>query len=330
MRELVSVIIPVYNVEKYLRECIDSVLKQSYENMEILLIDDGATDLSGEICDEYELKDNRIRVIHQENQGLSGARNTGFYQAKGKYVYFLDSDDWIIPETIELLYEKAEQEKADIVFFEALTFEDGKPENVTAKGYSYKNTYETEKGIQVFRELQKNKEYHSAVPLLFINKSVMKKLNLCFEQGILYEDMLFTFELFCRVERVVQLKKSLYRRRYRSNSIVTSKKTKKNFSSAYTVYKKVEEISSDLDILEEDCVKQYICRCAFNTFNYYRALSKPERKECLKIYQQFRQDVLENNAYGNRALKMRCYGYMPWVIYKLFEKVFVTGMKGTK
>ena len=136
-QELISVIIPVYNVEKYLRECIDSVLNQSYQNLEIILVDDGSTDSSGEICDEYEKQDIRIRVIHQKNQGLSGARNTGFQNANGEYVYFLDSDDWIVPEAIKCLVKRAEEESADVVFFEAFSFEDGKPEQTTTKGYSY-------------------------------------------------------------------------------------------------------------------------------------------------------------------------------------------------
>lgn len=330
MKELVSVIIPIYNVEKYLRECIDSVLCQSYKNLEIILVDDGAIDSSGIICDEYALKDKRIKVIHQENQGLSGARNTGFYHATGKYVYFLDSDDWIVPETIEVLYDRSEKEAADVIFFEALSFEDENPEIMMPKGYSYKNEYDTGSGKQMLRELQMNKEYHSAVPLLFINKSFMDKISICFGQGILYEDVLFTYELLCRAERVSQLKLPLYRRRYRSNSIMTSKKTKSNFTSAFTVYRRVKEVSSVLEIINEDFAKQYICRCAFNTFNYYRVLEKDEKKECLNTYQEFRQDVLGNKAYGNKVLQMRCYGYVPWIIYRGFEKVFMAGMKGKK
>ena len=90
---MVSVIIPVYNVEKYLAECVDSVLAQSCQNYEIILVDDGATDSSGRMCDEYARKDSRIRVIHQSNGGLSAARNAGLDAAQGEYVYFLDSDD---------------------------------------------------------------------------------------------------------------------------------------------------------------------------------------------------------------------------------------------
>ena len=108
------------------------------------------------------------------------------------------------------------------------------------------------------------------------------------------------------------------------------RKTKKNFVSAFTVYDKVRNVSNKLGIVNESFAKQYIIRCAFNTFNYYKALSKEERKRCLEIYQKFRQDVLDHKAYGNKALQMRCYGYVPWVIYKIFEKVFIAGVKGNK
>ncbi len=101
--DLISVIVPVYNVEGYLRRCVDSILAQTYENLEILLVDDGATDSSGAICDEYASKDPRVRVIHKENGGLSSARNAGIDEARGDYLAFVDSDDWIEPETYAYL-----------------------------------------------------------------------------------------------------------------------------------------------------------------------------------------------------------------------------------
>ena len=116
---VVSVIIPVYNVEKYLEECIDSVLAQTYQNIEIILVDDGSTDSSGLICDRYAEKNTNISVIHQKNSGLSAARNSGLNKANGDYIYFLDSDDYISADAIEKLFSIAENDKSDIVFFDA-------------------------------------------------------------------------------------------------------------------------------------------------------------------------------------------------------------------
>lgn len=105
MRELISVIIPVYKVEAYLQRCVDSVLKQTYENLEIILVDDGSPDGCPAICDAYAARDARVKVIHQANAGLSGARNAGIEAAKGAYLSFIDSDDYVAPDFIESLYE---------------------------------------------------------------------------------------------------------------------------------------------------------------------------------------------------------------------------------
>ena len=93
--ETISVVIPAYNVQKYLSACLDSVINQTYHNLEIIVINDGSTDSTGTICDDYARKDTRIKVIHQENQGLSGARNTGLNNCTGDYIFFLDSDDYL-------------------------------------------------------------------------------------------------------------------------------------------------------------------------------------------------------------------------------------------
>ena len=103
----VSVIVPIYNIESYVRRCIDSLLKQSMRDIEIILIDDGSIDRCGEICDEYAALDERIRVIHQINKGLSDARNAGLDVATGKYIMFVDGDDWMEPDLAENLYNKA-------------------------------------------------------------------------------------------------------------------------------------------------------------------------------------------------------------------------------
>ena len=117
MSAKVSVIIPVYNVQDFLAKCIESVINQTINDIQIILVDDGATDNSGQICDEYAKKDKRITVIHKQNQGLGFARNTGLDVANGDYIFFLDSDDWILPYSIKELYEIAKQNNADIVCY---------------------------------------------------------------------------------------------------------------------------------------------------------------------------------------------------------------------
>ena len=112
--ERISVIVPVYKVEPYLRKCLDSIVNQTYRNLEIILVDDGSPDNCGRICDEYAERDKRIRVIHQKNGGVSSARNEGLKIASGDWIGWVDSDDWIEPDMFEYLLENAKKSKADI------------------------------------------------------------------------------------------------------------------------------------------------------------------------------------------------------------------------
>lgn len=129
--ELLSVIVPIYNCELFVRECIDSIRNQTYKNLEIILIDDGSTDSSPAICDEYAIKDNRIRVIHQSNGGLSVARNTGIEKSTGNYITFIDSDDSILPETLELAMHTVKKYSLDFIRF--LAYRSGEGGNGTGK-----------------------------------------------------------------------------------------------------------------------------------------------------------------------------------------------------
>lgn len=118
----ISIIIPVYNVEKYLHECLDSIINQTFTDIEIICVDDGSTDKSSEILEEYEQKDKRFTVISQPNKGVSAARNRGMQQAKGKYIMFVDSDDYIASNACELIYNSAEEKRCDILLFPHYNF----------------------------------------------------------------------------------------------------------------------------------------------------------------------------------------------------------------
>ncbi len=314
---LVSVIIPVYNVENYLRECIDSVINQTYRNIEIILVDDGSTDSSGKICEEYLDKDPRVTVIHQKNSGLSAARNAGFDACTGKYVYFLDSDDYINPKTLAALVDTAKKDSSDIVFFDAVSFADNYDFEVR-QNYLRKNRYKTDNGKTVFAQMTKNNDFHSAVYLMLFSKSFLKKANLRFVPGILHEDMVFTFFALYKASAVSQCTEAFYHRRYRKDSIMTSAKSKKHFTSCIEVHKLNSDFIKDYD----PAATSYVSRCAFNVFNVYEKLNKADKKECRKELGVFKKELLACNAHGNKALKMRCYGKVFWVIYKIYEKVF--------
>lgn len=324
---LISVIIPVYNVEKYLHECIDSVINQTYKNLEIILVDDGSTDSSGEICDEYIEKDDRITVIHKKNEGPSKTRNTGLENANGKYIYFLDSDDYIAEDAIESLTSAAESNGADLVFFDAYSFADDGSE--VKQGYAIKGTYEPKSGYETLTELNKNKDYHCAIYLLLIKHRLLDENKISFlESAYCSEDMLFTYQVYCSAKKAVQCKKTLYHRRYRPNSIVTSKKSVRHFRSCRDVYKEVRKYSESIGKANDYTAAEYTARCAFNALNVYKKLSKNDKSLCKNEYKNLKKDILTYGAFGNTALKMRCYGKTFWFIYKIFEKVAGKLLKG--
>ena len=128
---LISVIVPVYKVENYLNQCLESIVKQTYSNLEILLVDDGSPDRCPEICDEWARREKRVRAIHKQNGGLSDARNAGLALAQGELVMFVDSDDWIAPEMAEKMLEAMEREEADMVICQYIkALPDGKTKRV--------------------------------------------------------------------------------------------------------------------------------------------------------------------------------------------------------
>ena len=327
---LISVIIPVYNVEEYLRECVDSVLCQTYGNFEIILVDDGSTDSSGQICDEYLEKDERVTVIHQKNGGLSVARNAGLSETNGDYIYFLDSDDYISENAIETLLKIAQRDNSDIVFFDAVSFAD--TDDFTVKqNYIRKNKYQTNCGLDVFLQMTENNEFHSAVYLMLFKKTFIDNNVLKFVPGILHEDMVFTYQALCLAEVVSQQPAALYYRRYRKNSIMTSSKTIKHFTSC------IDVCNINMNFTRETLgtnipteIYNYLSRCAFNVFNVYEKLEKSNKTICKKELEIFKNDIINNNAFGNTALKIRCYGKVFWFIYKIFDKTVGRLLKGTK
>ena len=195
MKETISVIIPVYNTEKYLKKCVDSVLAQSYKNLEIILVDDGSTDNSGKICDEYANMDERVKVIHKKNGGLSSARNTGLDIASGNYIGFLDSDDYISPEMYEQMVSKVEEDYVVCNLFVRIN-EFG---NVFPKNDYHKEGGKTTE-IEYLRELLMHIGDVSVCTKLF-SKVMIGKLR--FDEKRLNEDLLFMLSLIPRMSGII-------------------------------------------------------------------------------------------------------------------------------
>lgn len=215
MNELVSIIIPIYNVEKYLKDCIDSVINQSYREIEIILVNDGSTDLSYEICLEYKKRDKRIKVINKPNGGLSTARNEGIERANGNYLVFIDSDDFVDNKMIETLMKAVKYYNAEIVCCNY----DFVDEN---SNYIKKHKIRVKTNLEYTREEAQDLLLYSDYFRCYAwNKIYKKELfeNVRYPDGKIYEDIYTTFRLFEKSKKIVFLKKSLYHYRVRINSI---------------------------------------------------------------------------------------------------------------
>lgn len=194
--ELASIVVPVYNIEKYIKGCIESLLKQTYENLEILLIDDGGTDGSAEICDVYAAKDNRIRVFHKKNGGLSDARNYGAEYAKGKYLFFIDGDDTVSPTLVEKCVSCAEALQADLVFydFESIEEETGR-RDVYCYGLPVQSVFSARTNPEIFTKSP------SACCCLY-KKELWDSSQIRYPIGRHYEDLATTPRFMLKAERI--------------------------------------------------------------------------------------------------------------------------------
>lgn len=212
MGALVSVVVPVYNVEVYLDQCISSVMKQTYSMLEIILVNDGSTDQSGSICEQYAKQDSRITVLHQENAGLSAARNAGIAVAHGKYLYFLDSDDLIAENTIARLVSLCEQQQAEVALTGLYQFKHKIP-NIQENGIQW----EAFPGQEAVRRMLQHKDFcHEAQGKLYLREFWG---DFRFPVGIQYEDYATIYDVMIRAEKVVYDQQPGYYYRIRENSI---------------------------------------------------------------------------------------------------------------
>lgn len=240
-RIMVSVIIPVYNTEPYLEECLESACNQTLKSLEIICVDDGSTDKSLSILKKFADQDSRIRVISQANQGASHARNVGIQQAKGKFIYFLDSDDYLAPEALETLVNTMEARELEILLFNANVFgEGGVEENrlQNEKGYFRRvHDYPTVcKGENLFRMLMENQEYTASVPLILTTSTFLKDNSLLFYDDIIHEDELFVFECLLLAFKAGYINKSFYYRRVRQGSVMDLRRSEKMTFSVFSLF----------------------------------------------------------------------------------------------
>lgn len=232
----VSVIIPVYNTEQYVQQTVESIVQQTLQDIEIIIINDGSTDNSLAMINLLAQKDQRINVYSQANQGLSVTRNNGIKRAKGEFIYFMDSDDLLESDTLKICYQKCIAEQLDFVFFDAESFYD---DHIPLREYQYQRNLNIEDKIWNGTELLKIQDdtwnYRSSACLSFVKLSFIQQHQIQFYPNILHEDELYTALLYLEASRINYIKRTFFKRRVRHNSIVTSKFSMKNIQGYFTI-----------------------------------------------------------------------------------------------
>ena len=252
----ISVIIPVYNGEKYLKDCLDSITGQTEKDIEIICVDDGSTDRSGEMIEEYSRKDKRIQVFHQKNGGASSARNTGIRHAKGRYIYFMDCDDILHQGILDYCFDRAEKERLDMLMFSARAFfENEEIEKAHSSYGSYYIRTGNYSGIctgrELFTKFSSNAEFKPPVTLFFSRRDLYTENHIQFREGIMCEDNLFTIQCLEAAKRVEFVNREFYSRRVRPSSVMTGNKKIFMAFSYYTVIKELEKFACEKNLCKD-------------------------------------------------------------------------------
>lgn len=257
-----SIVVPVYNVKEYLESCINSIISQDFNDYEIILVDDGSTDGSGELCDYYKKIHNKIIVIHQPNGGLSNARNNGIIRSKGEYIIFLDSDDCLIEHSLSKINEEMLHKQCDIFVGYAVSFDEfGKKEE---KGRLNNFPRKVISGEQYIHILSKHRrEVSFCSTFMIYNAAFIKNNSLKFEEGILHEDELWTPQVLIKAKRICWINIPFYYHRIREGSIMHSSNYDKRTESIIIICKKLLILFSnnktiDLRYLRDRMVMIYL------------------------------------------------------------------------
>lgn len=322
-QEIISVVIPIYKVEKYLKKCIESVLVQTYDNLEIILVDDGSPDKCGKICDEYAQQDKRIKVVHKENGGLSDARNAGIICSKGTYITFIDSDDYVENNYIDVLYKAIISNNADIsIASHRVVYDEKIIDKATNQQFCAKPKLILEKIL-----------YDDGVDLSVWGKLYKKSLfnEIKFPKGRLYEDSATTYKLIDFSENIAVDSQTVYNYVIRSDSISNNEFSEKKMDLIISTQEMTDFIRNKYTDLEKACDRRLMY--AYLSTLAQLAMSNKEfpeiQRKLMKYINANRLKVLKDNRIPNRdkvALISTIGGFgMFKIIWNLYRKI--TGRK---
>ena len=310
----ISVIMPVYNVQAYLRPCLDSVLSQSLRDIEVICVDDGSTDASGGILEEYRARDARVRIISTANQGLSCARNTGLAAAAGKYVYFVDSDDLLVPDALARMFERAEHDALEVLAVGIEPFCDDEclqEQTEAARAYysidhAYDGVYS---GTDLLCEMVKNRDYRVNAYATMTLRAMLIRTGLIFYPHILHEDNLYTYQLMCSARTAGVMRKDVYLRRFRANSIVTKPASISNFYGVFMGYEEAKRFVLDKRLYEDARSELFVPLLSMqrSAIRFYLELPGAEREKTTQFAPRerflFHMDFADSAGMRNRFLQ---------------------------
>ena len=303
----ISIIVPIFNTEKYLAKCLDSIINQTYSNIEIILVDDGSSDSSGIICDEYALKDSRIVVVHKENGGVSSARNTGLDIATGDYIMFVDSDDYVAPQFCEIPLLIAIEKNADIVSF----------------GY-YRIYFN---GRRIDRKTNEPREISSSegIYLLISKKDVVHNLlwnklwkrqlfsDVRFPIGVLYEDNAVIYLLFHKANKILVSDCLLYNYLFRDTSITADWNKPKSIIDRFTIWH--DRLAFVKKYYPEN-VEVQITQLATEAINgMLRLTGKAQYRKMVLLFSSFLDDNKKQIRKLNKEKSIRLYYFNKYLFY---------------
>ncbi|UOR13789.1 glycosyltransferase family 2 protein [Halobacillus amylolyticus] len=293
MNPTISIIVPVYNVEPYLRRCLDSILAQTFTNIEVIVVNDGSTDGSGLICDEFATKDERVKVIHKENGGVSSARNIGIDEARGNFIGFVDSDDWVFEDMFGRLFRICLNSNCDIAVCDFAREINGKGSLLRQESYT-----KTMNNEEAMRQLFKGKLYRFAL----CNKLYKKKcfFNVRFPEGRIHEDLSTTYKLFYKADKVVFTNYTGYIYVKRDRSILTSRFSRKRMEAFIGWDEIISFMESEYPRLSKEYLTCFVYWCIDNSFYILNQVNhKKVKYEFLSIIQEcvkkYYKNILRTN-----------------------------------
>lgn len=298
----VSVVIPVYNVKPYLERCVQSVLRQTYKDVEVILVDDGSTDGSGELCDKIAERDSRVRVIHQENQGLSGARNTGIRQATGEYVIFMDSDDeWLLDKGLDALVRQCD-EKTDMVTFKMVHIW-GQSRHERMADYDIEAISHLKDAQEVFTHLVQMQQLRVSACVVLVRKEILIGHNIFFPQGLISEDVFWTLSLWQQIRTVKVVNLDFYGYYHREASITNSPSVRvdRSYDTIFTHW----SAQCQQGCINATAIRAFMANLWVSRAYTYYKLQNTDKPEALSILKRHKELLnYAATAKTKRAAKM--------------------------